>query len=104
MLGGIVTASVGPSSAIILDPIGRDFIPAAQLASMRSSLSGGLEWVFAILAIDAAVVAVVALRFMPAVRIERRGQVAAPPRVEQLAASEPIGGTPTPQPSSLPRG
>jgi EmrB/QacA subfamily drug resistance transporter len=73
LLGGLVTASVGPSSAIILDPIGRNTIPAAQLASMQSSLSGGLEWVFLIVAIDAALVAAVALRMMPAVRIERRG-------------------------------
>jgi MFS family permease len=72
LLGGIVTASVGGASAVILDPIGRNFIPAAQLAAMRSSLSGGLEWVFVILAVDAAVVAVVAIRMMPAVRIERR--------------------------------
>ncbi|MFI5258654.1 MAG: MDR family MFS transporter [Candidatus Limnocylindrales bacterium] len=71
LLGGIVTAAVGNSSAIVLDPIGRNFIPAAQLAAMRSALSGGLEWVFAIVAIDALVVAVVALRFMPTVRIER---------------------------------
>jgi hypothetical protein len=40
---------------------------------MRSSLSGGLEWVFVILAIDAAVVALVAIRLMPTVHIERRG-------------------------------
>jgi EmrB/QacA subfamily drug resistance transporter len=73
LLGGIVTASVGGASAVILDPIGRNFIPAAQLAAMRSSLSGGLEWVFVILAIDAVVVAAVAIRMMPAVRIERRG-------------------------------
>jgi len=72
LLGGLVTASVGPSSAIILDPIGRSYIPAGQLASMQSSLSGGLEWAFAILFVDALVVAAVAVRFMPAVRIERR--------------------------------
>ena len=39
---------------------------------MRSSLSGGLEWVFVLLALDALIVAAVAVRFMPAVRIERR--------------------------------
>ena len=79
LLGGIVTASVGGASAVILDPIGRNFIPAAQLAAMRSSLSGGLEWVFVILAIDAVVVALVAIRMMPAVRIERRGPPGAAP-------------------------
>ena len=72
LLGGIVTASVGASSAVVLDPIGRNFMPAAQLSAMRSALSGGLEWVFVILAIDAVVVMAVALRMMPAVRIERR--------------------------------
>jgi predicted MFS family arabinose efflux permease len=86
LLGGIVTASVGGASAVILDPIGRDFIPAAQLAAMRSALSGGLEWVFVIVAIDAAIVAAVAIRFMPAVRIERRASGAAAP---QPAAPEP---------------
>jgi EmrB/QacA subfamily drug resistance transporter len=74
LLGGIVTAAAGSASAVILDPVGRNLIPAAQLASMRSDLSGGLEWVFIIVALDAAVVAAVALRFMPAVRIERRLQ------------------------------
>ena len=72
LLGGIVTAAVGNSSAVVLDPIGRNFIPAAQLAAMRSSLSGGLEWVFLILAVDAVVVTAVAIRLMPTVRIERR--------------------------------
>jgi hypothetical protein len=65
---------VGPSSAVVLDPVGRAQIPVAQLAAMRSDLSFGLEWVFALLAIDAIVVAVVALRLMPAVRIERRSK------------------------------
>ncbi len=77
LLGGIVTASVGSGSAIILDPIGRNLIPAAQLASMRSALSVGLEWVFIILAIDALVVAAVAWRFMPALHIERQEPAAA---------------------------
>jgi MFS family permease len=77
LLGGIVTAAVGGSSAIILDPIGRNLIPAAQLAAMRSALSGGLEWVFIIVALDALVVAAVAIRFMPTVRIERRASAAA---------------------------
>jgi hypothetical protein len=72
LLGGIVTASVGGSSAVILDPIGRNFISPEHLAAMRSALSGGLEWVFVILALDAVVVAAVAIRMMPAVRIERR--------------------------------
>jgi EmrB/QacA subfamily drug resistance transporter len=71
LLGGIVTASVGNSSAQILDPIGRNLIPLSQLESMRSALSGGLEWVFVIIAIDAVVVAALALRMMPAVWIER---------------------------------
>ncbi len=83
LLGGIVTAAVGNSSAIVLDPIGRNFIPAAQLAAMRSSLSGGLEWVFIILAVDAVVVTAVAIRLMPTVRIERR-----------TAASAAAGGEP----------
>ena len=95
LLGGIVTAAVGGSSAIILDPIGRNFIPAAQLAAMRSSLSGGLEWVFIIVALDAAVVAAVAIRFMPSVRIERRGASGA-------GAMAPTSGGAAPAPSATP--
>ena len=72
LLGGLVTAAAGNASGIVLDPIGRNLIPAAQLAAMRSSLSGGLEWVFILLALDAAVVGAVALRFMPTIGIERR--------------------------------
>ena len=95
LLGGLVTAAVGGSSAIILDPIGRNFIPAAQLAAMRSSLSGGLEWVFIIVALDAAVVAAVAIRFMPSVRIERRGASGA-------GAMAPTSGGAAPAPSATP--
>jgi len=93
LLGGIVTASVGNSSAQILDPIGRNFIPAAQLASMRSALSGGLEWVFVILAVDALVVTAVAIRMMPAVRIERRSGAGATPA--ESATPAPTGPTPS---------
>jgi hypothetical protein len=103
LLGGIVTAAVGGSSAIILDPIGRNFIPAAQLAAMRSSLSGGLEWVFIIVALDAAVVAAVAIRFMPSVRIERRGASGAGAASDMGATAPASGGasatpSPTPEP------
>jgi hypothetical protein len=93
LLGGIVTASVGNSSAQILDPIGRNFIPAAQLASMRSALSGGLEWVFVILAVDALVVTAVAIRMMPAVRIERRSGAGA--TLAESATPAPTGPTPS---------
>jgi EmrB/QacA subfamily drug resistance transporter len=86
LLGGIVTASVGGASAAILDPIGRNFIPAAQLAAMRSSLSGGLELVFIILFIDALAVAAVAIRMMPAVRVGRRSS---PPAVQEPPTSAP---------------
>ncbi len=73
LLGGIVTASVGPASAVILDPIQRTQIPPAQLTAMRDSLAGGLEWIFLILVVDAVLVALVAWRLMPAVHVERRG-------------------------------
>jgi EmrB/QacA subfamily drug resistance transporter len=74
LLGGIVTASVGPASAVILDPIRRNLVPGPALAAMRADLSAGLEWVFIVLAIDAALVAAVAIRLMPALRVERQGQ------------------------------
>jgi EmrB/QacA subfamily drug resistance transporter len=91
LLGGLVTAAAGNASGMVLDPIARNTIPAALLASMRSSLSGGLEWVFIILAIDAVVVAAVALRFMPTVHLERRANGTAP---------TPQPATPAPAPSS----
>lgn len=91
LLGGLVTAAAGNASGMVLDPIARNTIPAALLASMRSSLSGGLEWVFIIVAIDAVVVAAVALRFMPTVHIERRSSGTAP-------TAPPV--TPAPAPSS----
>jgi EmrB/QacA subfamily drug resistance transporter len=87
LLGGIVTAAAGSSSGIVLDPIGRNFIPAAQLAAMKSALSGGLEWVFIIVAIDALVVAAVAIRFMPAVSIQRRGSAAGAAGAARAAGS-----------------
>ena len=90
LLGGIVTAAVGSSSAIVLDPIGRNFIPAAQLAAMRSALSGGLEWVFVILAVDAAIVALVAIRLMPAVRVERRAAPGSGAVAESGAGGAPV--------------
>jgi MFS family permease len=90
LLGGLVTAAAGSSSGIILDPIGRNFIPAAQLAAMKSSLSGGLEWVFIIVAIDAAIVAAVAVRFMPTVHIQRRSS-GAPAGVAGAGAGSSAG-------------
>ena len=59
-----------------------------QLAAMRSSLSGGLEWVFIIVALDAAVVAAVALRFMPTVHVERRASDGPQPAAKPLPAAE----------------
>jgi len=92
LLGGLVTAAAGNASGIILDPIGRNFIPAAQLAAMRSSLSGGLECVFIILALDAAVVAAVALRFMPKVHVERRPSGTAPSASDVTGAGASASG------------
>ena len=92
LLGGLVTAAAGNASGMVLDPIARNTIPAALLASMRSSLSGGLEWVFIIVAIDAVVVAAVALRFMPTVHVERRASGAAP--TSQPAAPAPAPSSP----------
>jgi EmrB/QacA subfamily drug resistance transporter len=92
LLGGLVTAAAGNASGVILDPIGRNLIPAAQLAAMRSSLSGGLEWVFIIVALDAVVVAAVALRFMPTVHVERRQSPASGAAASGAAASGAAAG------------
>ncbi len=106
LLGGLVTAAAGNASGVVLDPIGRNLIPAAQLAAMRSSLSGGLEWVFVIVAIDAVVVAAVALRFMPTVHVERRASGAsveqgpdAAPGQDQLPAASAAAPHPAAKPS-----
>jgi EmrB/QacA subfamily drug resistance transporter len=96
LLGGLVTAAAGNASGMILDPIARNTIASAQLASMRSSLSGGLEWVFIIVAVDAVVVAAVALRFMPRIHLERRASGAA---VGSGAAAHPAAA-PSSAPSS----
>jgi EmrB/QacA subfamily drug resistance transporter len=104
LLGGLVTAAAGNASGQILDPIGRNLIPAAQLAAMRSNLSGGLEWVFIVVAIDAVVTGAVAWRFMPTVHVERRPSgesgVAAglSEAVPSAAASPPATTSPSVEP------
>jgi EmrB/QacA subfamily drug resistance transporter len=99
LLGGLVTAAAGNASGRILDPIGRNSIPADQLAAMQSSLSGGLEWVFIIVAIDAIVVAAVAWRFMPTVHVERRTSPAAAPSGQRAAAGQDGAPAPTTTPA-----
>jgi EmrB/QacA subfamily drug resistance transporter len=100
LLGGIVTASVGSASAVILDPIRRTNIPVDQLATMRSALSGGLEPVFIITAIDAIIVGVLAWRLMPAMRIELRAAAVARRAAEAAADErpEPVAEALTPEP------
>lgn len=72
LLGGLVTEQVGPSSAVVLDPIGRSVMPPAELASIESALSIGLEWVFVVLVVAAVLVTAVAIRYMPAAKLERQ--------------------------------
>ncbi len=104
LLGGLVTAAAGNASGVILDPIGRNLIPAAQLAAMRSSLSAGLEWVFILVAIDAVVVAAVALRYMPTVHVERRASGVAATGAGPAGAGMATGATVPNQPPSAPAG
>lgn len=69
IMGGILTAFVGAASSAILDPIARSSLDPATLDASRESLSGGLGVIYWIILVAAAGAWIVALRFMPDVRI-----------------------------------
>ena len=75
VLGGILTAFVGSASSAVLDPSAFGSIPPDQLAETRDALSGGLGWIYWILAGCAFVGFVVAVRRMPVVHLGAQGGI-----------------------------
>jgi EmrB/QacA subfamily drug resistance transporter len=82
VMGGILTAFVGAASSAILDPIGRAQLAPAALDAGRASLADGLAVIYWILFAAAAGSLVLAVRFMPDVRIARPGPAAASPAAD----------------------
>ncbi len=78
LLGALLATAVGATASVILDPIARNSIPAAQLASDRSGLQNGLGGIYLILVVAAAGAFLLAVRMIPAVRIgDEEGDAAA---------------------------
>ncbi len=69
LMGAILASAVGPAASAILDPVGRDQLPAATVAGARDSLAAGLGWIFVIMLVTSALAWLLAIRFMPAVRV-----------------------------------
>jgi EmrB/QacA subfamily drug resistance transporter len=72
LMGAILASAVGPAASAILDPVGRDSLPAASVAGARDALAGGLGWIFVIMLVTSGLAWLLAFRFMPAVRVEDR--------------------------------
>ena len=89
LMGGVLTAFVGSSTSAILDPFGRSRLPAAQLAAASGDLGTGLFWIFILVFAAAATALVLAIRTMPAVRIDRQPAILDEPLGrEALAGSD----------------
>lgn len=69
VMGGILTAFVGPASSAILNPTGVSGLSPAALAQARAGLAAGLGPIYLVLLGAAIVAAIVAIRAMPDVRI-----------------------------------
>jgi hypothetical protein len=69
LMGGILTSFVGTVSSGILDPIARNGLNPADLASGRASLAAGLGVVYWILFAAAGAACAMAIRLMPDVRL-----------------------------------
>lgn len=91
LLGGVLAASVGPRTGDILDPLKRKTISSPELAELSASLSSGLVRIYYILAAAAAVAAVVAWRYAPAVDV-----TADPPESPAQPGARPEPAAPPP--------
>jgi EmrB/QacA subfamily drug resistance transporter len=69
LLGGILSAAVGPRASEILDPLRRTDIPPREFETLAASLTAGLVGIYILLAVVALVAVVVAWRRAPAVDI-----------------------------------
>ena len=81
LLGGILSAVVGPRASEILDPLRRADIPPRAFEALAGSLTAGLVGIYVVLAAVATVAVVVAWRRAPAVAVtaSSAGHSAEPP-------------------------
>lgn len=82
LLGALLAAAVGATASVILDPIARTSIPAAQLAADRAGLESGLGWIYLILVVVAVASFLLTIRVMPSFSIteeEERALAGSPP-------------------------
>jgi len=69
LLGGILSAVVGPRASEILDPLRRADVPPREFEALAASLTAGLVGIYILLAAVALVAVVVAWRRAPAVAV-----------------------------------
>ncbi|HVA86535.1 MAG TPA: MDR family MFS transporter [Candidatus Saccharimonadales bacterium] len=76
LMGGILTAAVGTHSAAVLDPLARNNLSPADLASARAAIESGLSINFWIIFVAGVAAFLVAYRTMPQLNIRelRRGR------------------------------
>jgi MFS family permease len=82
LLGGLLSAVVGPRASEILDPLRRSEIPRNEFEALAASLTTGLVGIYVVLAVVATVVVIVAWRRAPAVSVAAAassGRTAEPP-------------------------
>jgi MFS family permease len=81
LLGGILSAAVGPRASEILDPLRRAAVPPREFEALTASLTAGLVGIYILLAVVALVAVIIAWRRAPAVDITASpaGGAAEPP-------------------------
>jgi EmrB/QacA subfamily drug resistance transporter len=70
LLGALLGTTVGAAASTILDPIARTTMPRAELLAAQDGLATGLVWIYAILVASSAAALLLAIRMMPAMRID----------------------------------
>lgn len=97
LLGAILGTTVGAAASAILDPIARATMPRAELLAAQDGLATGLLWIYVILAASSVVALLLAIRMMPAMRIDEPSTVE-----DEAAARRPA--PPAPEPGAVPPG
>jgi MFS family permease len=69
LLGGILSAVVGPRASEILDPLRRADVPQREFEALAASLTAGLVGIYILLAVVAVIAVIVAWRRAPAVAV-----------------------------------
>ena len=69
LLGGILSAVVGPRASEILDPVRRADVPQREFEALAASLTAGLVGIYILLAAVAVIAVIVAWRRAPAVAV-----------------------------------